>query len=93
ALAFIPSSLLLGVTQHIATDIASAPLLWVLPLTLYLLTFILAFARRPPLPHAMMSRAMPVTLVVVVVTSGGIGNLLPLTIALALHLGCFFVIG
>ncbi|MFW1545128.1 hypothetical protein ACEWAO_23555, partial [Vibrio parahaemolyticus] len=58
-----------------------------------LLTFILAFARRPPLPHAMMSRAMPVTLIVVVVTSGGIGNLLPLTIALALHLGCFFVIG
>ena len=50
-LAFIPSSLLLGVTEHITMDIASAPLLWVVPLTLYLLTFIFAFARRSPLPH------------------------------------------
>ncbi|HEX4303869.1 MAG TPA: fused MFS/spermidine synthase [Rhizomicrobium sp.] len=46
ALAFIPSSLLLGVTTYITTDIASAPLLWVLPLALYLLSFIVAFAQR-----------------------------------------------
>lgn len=46
ALAFVPSSLLLGVTTHITTDIASAPLFWVLPFALYLLTFIIAFARR-----------------------------------------------
>lgn len=45
-LAFIPSSLLLGVTTHITTDIATAPFLWIIPLTLYLLTFIIAFSRR-----------------------------------------------
>jgi SAM-dependent methyltransferase len=58
-LALVPSSLLLGVTTHIATDIASVPLLWVIPLALYLLTFILVFARRQLLPHAWMLRVQP----------------------------------
>jgi len=49
-LAFLPSSLLLGVTTHITSEIAPVPLLWVVPLALYLLTFVLAFgpARRGP---------------------------------------------
>ena len=46
ALAFVPSSLLLGVTTYLSTDVAAVPLLWVVPLTLYLLTFIIVFARR-----------------------------------------------
>ncbi|HRJ50535.1 MAG TPA: fused MFS/spermidine synthase, partial [Phycisphaerales bacterium] len=45
-LAAVPSSLLLGVTQHISTDVAAMPLLWVIPLALYLVTFVLVFARR-----------------------------------------------
>ncbi len=45
AAAAIPSALSLGVTQHISTDVASAPMLWVIPLALYLLTFVLAFMR------------------------------------------------
>lgn len=45
-ISFIPSSLMLGVTSHISTDVASAPLLWIIPLTLYLLSFIIAFSRR-----------------------------------------------
>ena len=45
-LAFIPSSLMLGVTNYLTTDVASVPLLWVIPLALYLLTLVLAFARR-----------------------------------------------
>jgi hypothetical protein len=48
-LAFVPSSLVLGATTYVTTDIASAPLLWVLPLSLYLLSFVVVFARRPPL--------------------------------------------
>lgn len=44
ALAAVPSSLSLGVTQTITTDIAPVPLLWVVPLSLYLLTFVLAFS-------------------------------------------------
>jgi hypothetical protein len=46
ALALVPSALLLGVTQHLATDVVSVPLLWVAPLTLYLATFIAAFSAR-----------------------------------------------
>ncbi|MCX7380187.1 MAG: hypothetical protein NT133_01950, partial [Alphaproteobacteria bacterium] len=44
-LAMVPSSLLLGVTTYISTDLAAVPLLWVVPLALYLLTFIIAFGR------------------------------------------------
>ena len=46
-LAAAPSSLLLGVTGHLTADVASAPFLWVIPLALYLLTFIIAFQARP----------------------------------------------
>jgi hypothetical protein len=63
ALAMVPSSLLLGVTMHITTDVASIPLLWVLPLTLYLLTFVIVFARRPWLPHSWMVLAQPFFLI------------------------------
>ena len=41
------SSLLLGVTAHITQDVASAPFLWVIPLALYLLTYVIAFQSRP----------------------------------------------
>ena len=42
-LAFVPSALLTAFTNHVTMDVASAPLLWVLPLAIYLLTFVLAF--------------------------------------------------
>jgi hypothetical protein len=51
ALAAVPSGLLVAVTAHISTDVAAVPLLWVLPLALYLLTFVIVFARRPVIPH------------------------------------------
>lgn len=50
ALAAAPSSLMLGLTAHLATDVASAPFLWVLPLALYLLTFVIAFQAKPVIP-------------------------------------------
>lgn len=46
-LALVPSALLTAYTTHIATDVASAPLIWVGPLSLYLLTFVLVFRDRP----------------------------------------------
>lgn len=49
-LAMIPAALLTAFTTHIATDIASAPLLWVLPLAIYLATFVLGFQERLPVP-------------------------------------------
>lgn len=50
--AFLPAGVSLGVTTHLTTDVAAIPLLWVLPLTAYLLSFIVAFGRR--------SRAVPI---------------------------------
>ncbi|WP_411889070.1 fused MFS/spermidine synthase [Yoonia sp. SDW83-1] len=46
-LAFIPSSLMLSVTAKISRDIGSFPLIWVVPLAIYLLTFVLTFTNRP----------------------------------------------
>lgn len=43
--ALLPAALLLGVTRHLSTDVGSIPMLWILPLALYLLTFIVAFGR------------------------------------------------
>ena len=65
-LAFVPSSLLLGVTTALTTDVAPLPLLWVVPLSLYLLSFVLAFAPRPPVPHALMIRALPLSVMALV---------------------------
>jgi len=58
-LSFAPSSLMLGVTTHLSTDISPIPLLWIVPLALYLLTFILAFAQKPLLSLNWLSRWMP----------------------------------
>jgi spermidine synthase len=62
-LAFVPSSLLLGVTNYITTDIAQVPLLWIIPLALYLITFILVFAPKPALSHELMLRVQPFLLI------------------------------
>jgi hypothetical protein len=92
-LAFVPSSLLLGVTAHVTSDIGSAPLLWVVPLILYLLSFILVFARRPPLRHSTMVRLLPLVMIPLVLTAApGLPLVLPVKLLLALHLGNFFVV-
>ncbi len=59
ALAFVPSSLMLGATTYMTTDIAAIPLLWVLPLGLYLLSFILVFSRLPAAFHRLMVVLLP----------------------------------
>ncbi len=64
--AFLPSSLLLGVTQYISTDIAVIPLFWVIPLALYLLTFVLVFSRRPVISRDLVLRIFPGSLVTLV---------------------------
>jgi hypothetical protein len=51
ALAAIPSGLLIAVTNHISTDVAAVPFLWVVPLALYLLTFVLVFSRLASYVH------------------------------------------
>ena len=85
--AFVPSALLLAVTAHITTDLAACPLFWVVPLALYLLTFIFVFARRPALPHGAMLRVQPFLIILLVVTSAALHAIW----LLALHLALFFV--
>lgn len=46
-LAAVPSGLMLAVTTYLTTDIVAMPLLWIIPLALYLVTFIIAFSSRP----------------------------------------------
>jgi hypothetical protein len=58
-LAFVPSSLMLGVTTALTTDVPAIPLLWVLSLSLYLLSFIFVFAKRPPVSQEWMIRREP----------------------------------
>jgi hypothetical protein len=63
-LSLVPSSLLLGVTAHISTDLAAMPLLWVIPLALYLLTFVLTFSPRGAVMHRWFNYlAVPLVLV------------------------------
>lgn len=63
ALAAVPSSMLLGVTTYIATDVASAPLLWVVPLALYLLSFVIGFARTQLFKPAVTLQAQAIGIV------------------------------
>ncbi len=89
ALAAVPSSLMLGVTSYISTDIAAVPLLWIMPLALYLLTFIFAFGGGKSLYHACQRVYLPtVLLLLLLVMSRGSFNL---GVFLA-HLFGFFVI-
>jgi spermidine synthase len=69
ALALVPSALLLGVTQHLATDVVSAPLLWVIPLALYLMTFIAAFSSRDHGSARWWGTVAPVVVLLVLVLS------------------------
>jgi hypothetical protein len=87
----VPSGLLVAVTAHISTDVAAAPLLWVMPLSLYLLSWVLVFQRRPLFTHAFMLLLQPFAIAAIVafLLYSGRVTLLP---NLAAHLLAFFVI-
>jgi spermidine synthase len=59
ALAFVPSALLIAVTSHISTDVASAPFLWIIPLALFLATFVLTFRHGGDRVHEALVRIQP----------------------------------
>jgi hypothetical protein len=91
ALSFAPSTLMLGVTTYISTDVAAVPLLWVLPLSCYLLTFIVAFGWYSESAHAFTQRMLPrvlLPLMFVVLVSIPV----PLWITIPLHIGAFTVL-
>ncbi len=89
-IAAIPSGLLVAITAYISTDIAAAPLLWVIPLSLYLLTWVLVFQRQPLIPHKFALSLQPFAIagiVVLVLYTGWLG----LFFNLGAHLLAFFV--
>ena len=91
ALAFVPSSLLLGATTYITTDLAAVPLLWVLPLAIYLLTFILAFGRWPRALHRIVvAITLPLVLVVIFLMVSALPERIWITVLW--HFGLLFVI-
>jgi hypothetical protein len=90
-LSAVPAGLLVAVTAQISTDIGAAPLMWVMPLSLYLLTWVLVFARRPAFSQSFMLLLQPLAIagvVALLLTSGYV----PLLPNLAAHLLTFFVI-
>ncbi|HEX8362109.1 MAG TPA: hypothetical protein VF613_18465, partial [Longimicrobium sp.] len=89
-LAFVPSSMLLGVTTYVTTDLTPVPLLWVAPLALYLLSFTLVFAPRALVPHQWMVWVQPSLLAAAVMMLLQ-GWLREPTLAVPLHLGALFV--
>jgi hypothetical protein len=90
ALAFVPSSLMLGATTYMTTDIAAIPLLWVLPLGLYLLSFILVFARLPAAVHRLMVVLLPLLILLLVfLMLSELG--LPIAWKILVHLAVLFV--
>ena len=93
AYAAVPSSLLLGVTNHITTDIAAAPMLWVIPLILYLLSFVIVFARRPIVPHRWAVRLLPLGVIIVagqMAFQTAMDRVIHLSVGLPVHLLVFF---
>ncbi len=91
ALAFVPSSLLLGLTTFISTDIASVPLLWIIPLTLYLLTFVIVFSKWHDKVHSLMVNLQPIILLPFIAYSFINPAVLPYWVDLGLHLTAFFL--
>jgi spermidine synthase len=85
-LGFVPSALLIAVTSHISTDVAAVPLLWIVPLALFLLSFVLAFSATGLRLTDKLLVAQPLLAALI-----AIGALVPGSWFLAAHLVFFFV--
>ncbi len=90
ALAFVPSSLLLGLTNFISTDIASVPLLWIIPLTVYLLSFIIVFSTWHDAIHPIIVKIQPFILIPFITYAFINPADLPYWMYLILHVIAFF---
>ncbi len=77
ALAAVPSGLMLSTTTHLTTDIVAMPLLWVIPLGLYLLSFVFAFNENSTIGWVL-AKVAPVTVILLgslAMVSGSSGGL------------------
>jgi len=94
ALAAVPSSLMLGTSTYLTRDVSPIPLLWVVPLALYLLTFVVAFS---PWTNAerltvLGRRLLPGAAILMTYTLV-IGAQKPLAVLLLIHLGGLAIVG
>ncbi|XSG74359.1 spermidine synthase [Herpetosiphon llansteffanensis] len=87
----VPSSLLVSVTTYITTDIVAMPLLWVIPLALYLLTFIFVFANKVLISKQALVWLMPILVMLVILTIITGANS-PILLLLILHLATLFIV-
>jgi hypothetical protein len=93
ALAFVPSSLMLAVTAMLTMELLPLPVLWILPLSLYVASFAMVFARGEGAAryHRLALRAVPVALIV----AGGLtvlGYTRPLLIVGGLYLAALLIV-
>jgi spermidine synthase len=82
---------MLAVTTYLSTDVAAVPLMWVVPLALYLLTFIVAFGSSARASGAVAARLLPVVVLPLIVTLI-LGVRSPLSFFIPLHLTVFAVL-
>ncbi len=89
--AFIPSSLLLGVTAFMSSEVAAVPLLWIVPMAFYLVTFILAFAvwRKPS--DAFLRRTLSILVIPLILVVGLGQRIQPISALILLNLAVFFI--
>ena len=91
ALAFVPSSLMLGVTTALTTDVPAIPLFWVLPLAIYLMSFVLVFAKRPPISHHWLIRRLPFLILISLIPTVSKGEF-PMVALLLMYLLTLFAV-
>jgi len=87
--ALVPSSLLSGVTTYVTTDVVSAPLFWVVPLALYLISFVVAFGRHGWATSEFLARRQAFLLLGAILTTALQANH-PVYLILPIHLLAFF---
>lgn len=94
----IPASLMLGLTTYVSTELSSLPFFWVVPLLIYLLSFVIAFAKPPALLMRLVNLAAPpVCLLVIymifkqVISVDTRGEGMPVTEGISLHLAALFI--
>jgi hypothetical protein len=90
ACAFLPSALLVAVTAHVSTDIAAAPFLWIIPLALFLLTFVIVFQKKPLISQKAVEKLTPLMVIpLLFMTMNPLQ--LPIIAQIVLHFATFFV--
>src|SRR5262249_23157696 len=86
------SLLLCAFTSHLSQNVAAIPLLWILPLSAYLLSFIIAFHSPQSYPRWLMVRLTACTLGILGYLASDVHRMLPVQLTIPLYCLCLFVL-